>query len=108
MFAKQEHEGVLENVREAGAHLGARLELLAAEQPHVVEVRGKGLMWGIELDRPARPVVDAALERGLVINATAGRVVRLLPPLVITESEIDEGIDLLETLLENLPEEERS
>jgi acetylornithine/N-succinyldiaminopimelate aminotransferase len=99
-----EHQGVLENVREAGAHLGARLERLAAEQAQVVEVRGKGLMWGIELDRPARPVVDAALERGLVINATAGHVVRLLPPLVITKSEIDEGIDLLETLLE----EERS
>jgi predicted acetylornithine/succinylornithine family transaminase len=103
-----EHEGVLENVREAGSHLGARLERLAAEQPHVVEVRGKGLMWGIELDRPARPVVDAALERGLVINATAGQVVRLLPPLVITKSEIDEGIDLLETLLKTLFKEERS
>ena len=103
-----EHEGVLENVREAGAHLGARLERLAAEHAQVVEVRGKGLMWGIELDRPARPLVDAALERGLVINATAGQVVRLLPPLVITKSEIDEGIDLLETLLKTLLKEERS
>ena len=42
-------------------------------------------MWGLELDRPAAPVVDAALERGLLINRTADTVIRLLPPFVITE-----------------------
>lgn len=91
---------VLENVRSAGAHLAGRLQKLASTSEKVRSVRGKGLMWGIVLDRPARPLVETALERGLVINATAGDVVRLLPPLVISNAEIDEGIDLIETLLE--------
>ena len=53
-------------------------------------------MWGLELDRPAAPVVDAALQLGLLINRTAETVVRLLPPFVITPAEIDEGLVLLE------------
>jgi predicted acetylornithine/succinylornithine family transaminase len=95
-----ENEGVLDNVRSTGAHLAGRLQKLASTSDKVRSVRGKGLMWGIVLDRPARPLVETALERGLVINATAGDVVRLLPPLVISNAEIDEGIDLIETLLE--------
>jgi predicted acetylornithine/succinylornithine family transaminase len=95
-----QNEGVLDNVRDAGGHLSARLQTLASSSDKVLEVRGKGLMWGIVLDRPARPLVEAALERGLVVNATAGNVVRLLPPLIITKAELDEGIDSIEKLLE--------
>jgi acetylornithine/succinyldiaminopimelate/putrescine aminotransferase len=53
-------------------------------------------MWGIELDRPAAPVVEAALQRKLLINRTSDTVVRLLPPYVITQTEIDEALPLLE------------
>ena len=49
-------------------------------------------MWGLELDRPAPPVVEAALERGLLVNRTADTVVRLLPPYIITAGEIDEAL----------------
>ena len=53
-------------------------------------------MWGLDLDRPALPVIDAALQRGLLVNRTAETVVRLLPPYVITPAEIDEALVLLE------------
>ena len=69
---------------------------IAARHPAVRDVRGAGLMWGLELDRPAAPVVEAALERGLLINRTADTVVRLLPPYVITDAEIDEALRLLD------------
>ena len=59
-------------------------------------MRGAGLIWGLDLDRPALPVVDAALQRGLLVNRTADTVVRLLPPYVITPAEIDEALVLLE------------
>ena len=63
------------------------------------EIRGKGLMWGVDLTRDAAPVVPAALERGVVVNRTADTVIRLLPPLVITEAEIDEGVSRLDAAL---------
>ena len=64
---------------------------MAARHSIVKEVRGGGLMWGLELTRDAAPVVPAALARGVIVNRTAERVVRLLPPLVITEAEADAG-----------------
>ena len=87
--------GLMAHVAGAGAHLGARLRELAAAHPFVTDVRGEGLIWGLELERPAAAGVDAARARGLLVNATAKTVVRLLPPLVITEAEIDRGVDLL-------------
>ena len=91
--------GVMENVARVGEHLGRRLRSLAAARPIVRAVRGEGVMWGLELDRPAAPVVDAALPLGLLVNRTANTVVRLLPPFVITKDEVDEGIDLLDRAL---------
>jgi acetylornithine aminotransferase len=57
------------------------------KQSHVVDIRGKGMMIGIELDQPCAELVNLALERGLLINVTAEKVVRLLPPLVFTEEQ---------------------
>ena len=56
-------------------------------------------MCGIEIDRPARPLVEGALGYGLILNATAGTVIRIIPPLVITPAEIDEGCDVIDRLL---------
>ena len=53
-------------------------------------------MWGLDLDRPALPVVEAAFELGLLVNRTANTVVRLLPPYVISTAEIDDGLALLD------------
>src|SRR2546426_3446298 len=79
--------GLLAQVGRVGRHFEQRLRALAASHALVKEVRGTGLMWGLELTRDAAPVVAAALERGVVVNRTAERVIRLLPPLVITEAE---------------------
>ena len=87
--------GLLAHVGRVGVHFEHRLKALAATRPLVKQIRGRGLMWGLELDRDAAPVVPAALERGVVINRTAETVIRLLPPLVIAESEIDESLDRL-------------
>jgi predicted acetylornithine/succinylornithine family transaminase len=91
--------GVMENVARVGAHLGGKLRELAARRPMIQAVRGEGLIWGIDLDRPAAPVVDAALQLGLLVNRTSNTVVRLLPPFVITKEEVDEGVDLLDRAL---------
>jgi acetylornithine/succinyldiaminopimelate/putrescine aminotransferase len=56
-------------------------------------------MWGLDIDRPAAAVVDAARERRLLVNRTSDTVIRLLPPYVITESEIDEALPLLEAAI---------
>jgi predicted acetylornithine/succinylornithine family transaminase len=91
--------GLMAHVARVGTHLEARLHALAGRHPMIQEIRGAGLMWGLELDRPAGPIVDAAIQQGLLVNRTADTVVRLLPPYVITTEEIDEGIGLLDAAL---------
>ena len=91
--------GLLGQIGRVGAHMEQRLNSLAAKHPMIKEVRGKGLMWGVVLTRDAAPVVPAALERGVVVNRTAERVIRLLPPLTITVAEIDEGLSRLDAAL---------
>jgi acetylornithine/N-succinyldiaminopimelate aminotransferase len=92
--------GLLAHVGRVGVHFEHRLKALAAAHPMVKQVRGRGLMWGIELDRDAAPVVPAALEQGVIVNRTAETVIRLLPPLVISQSEIDESLDRLAAALD--------
>jgi predicted acetylornithine/succinylornithine family transaminase len=91
--------GLLERVREAGESLGARLRALASRHPSIVDLRGGGVMWGVQLDRDAGTVVDEARERGLLINRTATSVVRLLPPYIVTEDEIAQAVEILDAAL---------
>ncbi len=91
--------GLVEHVAKVGAHLEAGLRAMASRVRGITDVRGEGLMWGIELDRPAASVVQAALDRHLLINRTSDTVVRLLPPYVITEQELDEALPLLEAAI---------
>jgi predicted acetylornithine/succinylornithine family transaminase len=89
-------ERLLANVRERGAQLRAGL----ADLPHVIEVRGRGLMLACELDVPAPEVVHAALlQQRLVLNATGPTTLRLLPPLTISERDTQEGIARLSAVL---------
>ncbi len=82
-----------------GERLREGLLALAKQMPMIRDVRGRGLILGIELDRPGRPFVAAALERGLVVNCTAENVIRLLPPLTLGAAEADEGLAILEGVL---------
>ena len=91
--------GLLDHVAAMGPIFERGLRAMVARLGIDAEVRGEGLMWGVDLGRDAGAVVPAALERGLVVNRTAGTVIRLLPPYVITEAEIAEGLGLLEAAL---------
>jgi len=92
--------GLAEQIRRVGRHFEQKVREIAAAHPALVrEVRGAGLMWGLELTRDAAPIVPAGLERGVVVNRTADTVVRLLPPLVITEPEVDEALARLDAAL---------
>jgi acetylornithine aminotransferase/acetylornithine/N-succinyldiaminopimelate aminotransferase len=91
--------GVMAHVARMGRFFEQRLAALAAKHSIVKEVRGAGLIWGLELTKDAAAVVPAALERRVIVNRTAETVVRLLPPLVITEAEAGEGLDRLDGAL---------
>jgi len=88
--------GLQEHVREVGGHFGEGLRALAARHPVVREVRGAGLMWGLDLAVDATPYVEAALSRGLLVNRTATTVVRMLPPFVISRAELDDALTVLD------------
>ena len=89
----------LDDVRRKGAWLGARLDQLAARSSRVREVRGRGLLWGLELAEPAAAIVAAARERGLLVLTAGPQVIRLIPPLVITVPELERGVAILEDVL---------
>ncbi|MGL4188049.1 MAG: aspartate aminotransferase family protein [Sphaerotilus sulfidivorans] len=90
-----EEEGLLENAAAVGAHLKAALERELAGVAGVTEIRGAGLMLGIELDRPCGVVLTRALEAGLLLSVTADSVVRLVPPLTLSVAEADEIVAIL-------------
>ena len=98
-LAVMEDEAVLEQVRRAGNRLQSRLEALAAEFEEIVEVRGEGLMWGVELTVAVRPITEEGLRRGVMFNAVQGNVLRFLPPLILTEGQVDEAMDVLECVM---------
>lgn len=91
--------GLIGHVREVGAVFGDRLEGLRSKHPVVQGVRGAGVMRGLELSIDAQPVVEGALKAGLIVNRTAERVVRMLPPFTVTVAEIDEAVGILDRVL---------
>jgi acetylornithine/N-succinyldiaminopimelate aminotransferase len=94
-----EEDGLLANAAEVGAHLRGGLERALAGLKGIVEYRGQGLMIGIELDRPCGDLLKQACDAGLLISVTADRVVRLLPPLIMTRAEADEVVSILAPLI---------
>ena len=78
-----------------GAHLRAGLEKALGGLPGIKEIRGQGLMIGVELDKPCGVLTGRCAEAGLLISVTADTVVRLVPPLIMTEAEADEVLAIL-------------
>jgi acetylornithine/N-succinyldiaminopimelate aminotransferase len=98
-------KGLLEHVKTVGVHFERRLRTLALKHPVVVEARGAGLMRGLELRVDATPVIDEARGRGLLVNRTAEKVVRMLPPLTIEIAEIDRATEILDGVLSTVKAE---
>ena len=94
-----EEDGLLAHVRETGDYLRRRLHDLAGRIDQVVDVRGRGLLLGMELTEPARPVAEAALDHGVLLNLVQGKILRFLPPFLLQKSQVDEVLDVLEQLL---------
>jgi predicted acetylornithine/succinylornithine family transaminase len=90
-------EGVLDHGRRMGSYLGEQLEKLAARHTgRVVEVRGVGLLRAVELRSPAAPVVEQCRQNGVLVITAGEKIVRLAPPLVVEQSELQEGLDVLD------------
>ncbi|MBB1161389.1 aspartate aminotransferase family protein [Aquariibacter albus] len=98
-IAVMEDEGLLANAAAVGAHLKGSLTRELAGLAGVVEIRGTGLMLGIELDRPCGVLLQQALDAGLLMSVTADRVIRLVPPLILTVAEADRLVALLVPLI---------
>jgi predicted acetylornithine/succinylornithine family transaminase len=89
--------GLLSHIQRVSKSLFAGLGALRARYPGlIVEVRGAGLIAGLQLSSDAQPIVSAALERGLLVNRTAATVLRLLPPYIVTEHDIDDAMSILD------------
>jgi acetylornithine/N-succinyldiaminopimelate aminotransferase len=94
-----EDEKLLDNVNKVGAYLQQELKVLVEKSAAAKEVRGRGFIQGINLEIPARPIVDAALAEGVLFNSTQDTVVRFLPPFLLEEKHVDKGIRVLKKLL---------
>jgi acetylornithine aminotransferase len=96
-----EKENLCQRAGQLGERITARLQKQLGDLDALVEIRGRGLMIGIELDRPCTELVKLALNHGLLINVTAGSVIRLLPPLIFTDQEADQLVDRLVQLVKD-------
>lgn len=92
---------LLEHCRKAGIYIRNKLDELKNKCPSIKEVRGLGLMLGIELTIPAGDIVSKCRENGLLLVSAGPSVIRFVPPLIITEKEIDKAIDILYSVLTN-------
>ena len=94
-----EDDNLLQQVRDTGNYLKQRLMDLSADNDRIAEVRGRGLLVGVELREPARPLAEAALGRAVLLNLVQGNILRFLPPFLLGRSHVDQAIELLEELL---------
>ena len=92
-------DGALDNCRQMGKYFVRGLEALQKRFSFIREVRGKGLMIGMELEIEGSKIADSCMQEGLLLNCTAYKVLRFVPPLTIKKNEIDRGLDILEKVL---------
>ncbi len=94
-----EKERLLENATAIGNYLMQELRSMAEKSAQITEVRGRGMIIGVVMKGEARPIVDACLKQRLILNATAGNVLRLLPPLNLTLEQAQEGLAIIRRAL---------
>jgi len=93
-------ENILENCRSVGEYFLSQLKKLQQKYRIITEVRGKGLMLALKLDIEAADVVNECLQQGLLINSTGGKILRFVPPLIITTHDVDRAIEVLDRVME--------
>ena len=98
-------DGLEQRATALGDRIMSGLRTALANVDHVKEVRGMGCMIGIELDKPCKSLFAAAMDQGLIINITADSVVRLLPPLIMTDDEADQLVDILAPLIRDFKQD---
>lgn len=91
--------GLLDHVKKSGSYLQVKLERLKSSSGKIKEIRGIGLMIGIEINGSASDIATACRDKGLIIGTAGTEVVRLVPPLIIGKQEIDMAVDILEETL---------
>lgn len=106
LFVLDELDRLAPSIKEMGALFEHRLRALQHKYPVVTDVKGAGLMQGLHLSVDALPVVEAALKAGLLVNRTAEKVVRMLPPLIVSAADIEEAIGILDGALASISVEE--
>ena len=93
-------DGIIDNAAKTGTYLKEKLFALKEKYPQLIkEVRGQGLLVGAQLYEPGKAVAEACLAKGFIINCTAGDVLRFIPPLTVTEQEIDFAVAVLDEVL---------
>lgn len=97
LFGKVSGKAMLKSVREKGAYLAKKL--IEIKSPKIKEVRGAGLLVGIELTEEAAPYVESALKKGLILNSPKPNVIRLVPPLIISKAQIDKAVQIISEIL---------
>ena len=102
-----EDDDLLLHVKDTGAYLKNRLQEVVGANGRAVEVRGRGLLLGLELTEPARPIAEAALPEGVLLNLVQGNVLRFLPSFLLTREHVDDAMTVLHTLLGSAAEQVR-
>jgi acetylornithine/succinyldiaminopimelate/putrescine aminotransferase len=94
------YEGILKNCEDVGRYLHERLLSLQKTYPFITDVRGIGLIWGIELSINGDEVLKDFMKEGVMINCTKGNILRLLPPLIIRKEEVDIFMEIADRIFE--------
>ena len=96
------HGGVLDNCRKMGDYFREKLDELKKKHAFIKEVRGRGLILGMELSIEGADIVNGCMNDGLLMNCTCGNVLRFVPPLIITKEDVDRAVDILDEVMRSL------
>ena len=99
VFDAIEKDGLIKNAEVMGKYLKDRLNKLKDKHSIIKEIRGMGLMLGVELKSPGKDIVEGCIDRGLLINCTHNTVLRLMPPMIVEKKDIDKAIGILDEVM---------
>ena len=102
VFEIFEQDGVLEHVKEIAPYLEEKLKELVCKYDFVLEHRGMGLMQGLEFSFPVKDIIPKVMEKGLILISAGANILRFVPPLIITKKNVDDMVQILDSVLSEL------